>query len=332
MLAFLSKGHDTSQRGPVRPARSATAWSRAAALVVTLMVALVATLMGPTRGGVAPATAASRAAPGPTPSPGRSSSSARDDLPGSRPRTSSGPWITFEASCGPMGSAHGYSDERPRHEVCLSAFSLQAREVTVRSYGACVKAKGCTAPVAFVAGRPTRRRCNWGRPGHDDHPVNCVTWSQAAAYCAWARARLPTEAEWERAALGRGTGRRASGRRGAGPGCPAVTLADPGHPFRLGCGAGGTRPAGASPGDRGSAGLHDLVGNVSEWMADWYELRRYRHGRHHDPKGPHHGRAHSVRGCSFQCLPGSLLTRPTTRQYAATWDPVIGFRCARGRH
>lgn len=237
------------------------------------------------------------------------------------------PAVHLKAACFVLGANRNYSDERPAHRVCLSAYGLDSREVTVRRYARCVAAKRCSAPVAHDAGHPTRRRCNWRRAGHGTHPINCVTWRQASGYCAWAGGRLPTEAEWEHAA------RRTRGdtRRRARATCSYAVLASSSHPVRLGCGAGGTRPVGTSPGDRSGAGAEDLTGNVSEWVADWFSLGYYSRSPATDPQGPPRGRAHSVRGCSFQCVPGSRLLAPTTRLFAATWDPTIGFRCARSR-
>lgn len=233
--------------------------------------------------------------------------------------------IPMKSACYVMGARKNYSDERPSHRICLSAYSLDRHEVTVERYSRCVAAGRCPKPVAHAAGHPTRRRCNWNRSGHRTHPINCVTWRQASSYCGWAGGRLPTEAEWEHAA--RDT-RAATGLRARAT-CAYAILASAQSPVRLGCGAGGTRPVGTSPRDRSGMGVEDLTGNVSEWVADWFALGYYRHSPGQDPQGPRRGRTHGVRGCSFQCVPGSRLLAPTARQFAATWDPSIGFRCAR---
>ena len=222
-----------------------------------------------------------------------------------------------------MGSNVNYADERPAHRVCLTGTTLDRNEVTVAAYARCVARHRCGAPVSHQGSHPTRKRCNWRSSGRGKHPVNCVTWKQARQYCVWAGKRLPTEAEWERAAR---DSRRLRLRRRRATCAMAVIAADSGR--RLGCGAGGTRRVGSRAGDRSTTGVMDLTGNVSEWVADWFSLGYYRGSPERDPRGPRRGRSHAVRGCSYQCVPGSRLLRPTARQFSATWDPTIGFRCA----
>jgi formylglycine-generating enzyme required for sulfatase activity len=87
---------------------------------------------------------------------------------------------------------------------------------------------------------------------------------------------------------------------------------------------------GQHPADRSRFGLLDVLGNVSEWTADWYAVLYYKRSPLRAPRGPRRGRVRVVRGCSYRCVPGSRLLRRTARQPAGSWDPTIGLRCAGG--
>jgi serine/threonine-protein kinase len=156
-----------------------------------------------------------------------------------------------------------------------------------------------------------------------DHPIACVTFEQARSYCGWHGKRLPSEAEWERAARG-------SDARPFPWGEDEPTCA---HANFLGCAgapsAVGHAPVGASPG-----GVFDMAGNVAEWVADWMDREYYRwHPTPLNPRGPVRGEQRVVRGGSFEDPAGqadnALHVASRASAPPAVRRPTLGFRCAR---
>ncbi len=208
-------------------------------------------------------------------------------------------------------------DEQPQQSVVLEAFWIDIYEVTVSQYAQCVSERQCTAPA-------TGRYFNWGVEGRQEHPINGVDWFQAAQYCAWANKRLPTEAEWEKAA--RGTDGRLYPWGNAPASCEYAVMEDGGD----GCGLDGTWPVGSKPKGVSPYGVHDMAGNVYEWTADWYGSGHYTQAQAHNPQGPAYGTERAVRGGSWSWSVMSSV-RAADRHFEVPTDADYhrGFRCAR---
>lgn len=142
-------------------------------------------------------------------------------------------------------------------EESLGAFFIDATEVTVAEYRRCVAAGACTEPLL----EHERGASNWALPGRDRHPVNAVTYDQAATYCSWVGKRLPNLYEWERAA--RGDDERSYPWGDEAPTCALAHIEERrGEP---GCGTGTTAEVGSYPAGRSPFGVFDMAGNVAEW-------------------------------------------------------------------
>ncbi len=155
-----------------------------------------------------------------------------------------------------------FDDEHPAHAVNLPAFFLDLREVTVTDYFKFVQATGRRPPPDWNSDQPPA--------GRDNYPIVYVTWDDAKAYCLWAGKRLPTEAEWEKAA--RGTDGRVYPWGNAFEPARANTNGDHNEPL----------PVGSLPEGRSPYGMLDMTGNVWEWTEDWYQAytgNSYQHPR-----------------------------------------------------
>jgi eukaryotic-like serine/threonine-protein kinase len=215
-----------------------------------------------------------------------------------------------------MGSpeGEGESDEHPQHSVVLDAFWIDRTEVTNAQYARCLDAGTCSQPGCWHSNSFNA----------NDQPVVCVDWPQARAYCEWAGGRLPTEAEWERAA--RGTDGRTYPWGNQAATCQYAVI-DDGSSNSCGQGgaawAVGSRPEGASP-----YGALDMAGNVREWVADWYLADYYDRSPQRSPTGPESGESRVHRGGSW------LSGADTVRSAFRNADPPgiriynVGFRCA----
>ena len=214
--------------------------------------------------------------------------------------------------------------EQPQHAVQLAAYYLDAHEVTIARYAACVKDGVCMEPTTSTT---SAANCNWGIVGRDEHPVNCLTWAQADAFCLWDAKALPTEAQWEKAARGGVDGKKYPWTLDKID-CSLVVWNGGAATSGKGCDHGGTLPAGSRPGN--GYGLYDMAGNVWEWVADWYGDDYYAASPAAGPTGPTFGSNRAARGGGF--ADGEARNfRASARNslYPTDGAADLGFRCAR---
>jgi len=231
--------------------------------------------------------------------------------------------VTVPAGSFMMGSTTSdLNDALPLHQVTLSAYSIDAHTVTNGEFLECETAGACTAPGSPSSFSRTTYHTD---PKFAAFPVVYVSWTQAKAYCAWAGKRLPTEAEWEKAARG-STDRRTYPWGEAAPTCAMANF----FPLTSYCvgdtDAVGTRPAGDSP-----YGVHDMVGNVMEWVADWYDAAYYSKcpAGCTNPQGPATGVQRGIRGSFWSMDAPHLRLASRASENPASQVDFFGFRCAK---
>jgi formylglycine-generating enzyme required for sulfatase activity len=241
-----------------------------------------------------------------------------------------------------MGSDTGDVDEGPQRSVYLDAFEIDRYEVTNVQYRRFLQATGREAPerwpgrfehllpgrdpdwrgTPFDQARPEQSRRARGAlypPGEALYPVAGVNWQDATDYCAWVGKRLPTEAQWEKAARGNDgrlypwgdawDARRANTREAA---------------------TGYTQPVGAIPAGASPYGVLDMAGNVWEWVADWYDKTYYSYAPERNPQGPPSGTGERIlRGGAWDSRPPQARTSYRNATHCFGPNFRAGFRCAR---
>ena len=241
-----------------------------------------------------------------------------------------------------MGAEDGDEDERPPHRVHLDEYCIGIYPVTNGEYAQFVRETAHPSPSirelplvvssALEAEFRTRAEAyfwNNGTPpeGRDRHPVTLVRYEDAAAYCRWLAGktsepvRLPTEAEWERAARGGLEGHRYPWGDTLDPRC-AHFLSDSSAKAE-----GGTAPVGSYPAN--GFQLHDMAGNVWEWVSDWYDPEYYARAQYVNPQGPETGVMRILRGGSWLNAEGRYLRCAYRHEVPPdSYTYSIGFRVA----
>lgn len=206
-----------------------------------------------------------------------------------------------------MGSYDGEQDEQPLHRVYVDSFYIDKYPVTNADYKKFVDATGHGLPYNWVGGGFP--------PGTASHPVRLVSWDDAAVYSRWAGKRLPTEAEWEKAARGGLINKKY-------PWGDDVKSGNARYSSRLG-------PVAVGQYAPNGYGVFDMAGNVWEWVSDWYDPEYYYYSSYRNPQGPSQGLYHALRGGSWYDHPSYLRCAFRNWGKPDELSLTVGFRCAK---
>ena len=212
-----------------------------------------------------------------------------------------------------MGSQEGAADEQPAHRVYVDTFLMDKYEVSVGQYAKYLEATSLDAPPDWNI---------MNQPQHQKRPVVNIDWADAAMYCKWAGKRLPTEAEWEKAA--RGTDGRTYPW---GNELPTRLHANFGkmewnnHAALV--------PVGKLEDGKSPYGIYDMAGNVWEWVNDWYEQDYYKNSPSQNPTGPSSAQLKVLRGGSWSDNMDNLRSANPYIYEPMSQYHNVGFRCAK---
>lgn len=212
------------------------------------------------------------------------------------------------------GTDHGGFDERPQRTLVLDAFAIDRYEVTNFQYQQFVDATGHRK-----SGPPSRYAKNMSKMRGVNQPVVYVSWEDAEAYCHWKGARLPTEAEWEKAM--RGTdGRLWPWGNVEQPNGANWARVQDGHDV--------TASVGTVLTDKSPYGVMDGAGNVMEWVADWYAESYFGEAPEQNPQSPESGTFRVLRGGGYATTGADIRITSRSKMVPDFRDETIGFRCA----
>ncbi len=226
-----------------------------------------------------------------------------------------------------MGSNQTGPDETPEHKVYLDMFFIDTYEVNAKDYAEFLNTVNNTKGyyldnkygMLFYNGQFQ------ARPDLDDMPINNVNWKGAVAYCRWMGKRLPTEAEWEKAA--RGSDKRIFPW---GNNAPTPELSRYFQTWTKEIAHRVMVPVQALPAGKSPFGLHNMAGNVKEWVDDWYDREYYDDSAEYEnPQGPIGGEFRSLRGGSWRDLGGFIYSSFRNNSHPDTRMDDYGFRCAK---
>lgn len=218
-----------------------------------------------------------------------------------------------------MGSPEGIgqADERPAHKVYLDAYYMDRYEVTGKDFEKYLDANPDQHPT--ITGWWDRKV----RPDMADKPVFGLRWERCRNYCLWRGKRLPTEAEWERAATGLTSrlhpwgNEPASQKKGNFGRCCFIMNGDI------------LRKAGSYEAGKTPEGVYDMGGNIAEWVYDWYDKNYYQSSPYENPKGPERGKRHTIRGGAWNSVADYMRSGNRYGHDDAKDFYGIGCRCAR---